>query len=154
MTKTISMHVCLLFRSLAFVCPGLRGGQLLVKQWKLDITSHSVQKWVFIREEKTIESAIPFSAPEKKNKQGLSPFHPQKIFVIGECLLLSPETVESFFHPLPIFPMTTWWLPDNYLATNLKHNLDSFLNTVEALLAYCWFLYGFLNCALPHLFSN
>ena len=44
MTKTISMHVCLLCRSLALVCPGLRGGQLLVKHWKLDITSHSVQK--------------------------------------------------------------------------------------------------------------
>jgi hypothetical protein len=67
MTNTISMHVCLLFRSLAFVCPGLRGGQLLVKQWKLDITSHSVQKRVYIRENKTIGSAVSFPTPEKED---------------------------------------------------------------------------------------
>ena len=35
----ISIHVCLLYASLAFVCPELRGGQLLVKQWKLDMAT-------------------------------------------------------------------------------------------------------------------
>jgi hypothetical protein len=29
----------------------------------------------------------------------------------------SPETIDSFFHPLPACLMTAWWLPDNYLTT-------------------------------------
>ena len=43
-----------------------------------------------VREDKTIESAIPFPAPEKGDNGGLSPFHPWIIIVIGECPLLSP----------------------------------------------------------------
>ena len=42
------------------------------------------------REDKTIESAVPFPAPEKGDNQGLSPFHPRIIIVVGECPLLSP----------------------------------------------------------------
>ena len=42
------------------------------------------------REDKTIESAVPFPAPEKGDNRGLSPFHPRIIIVIGECPLLSP----------------------------------------------------------------
>ena len=43
-----------------------------------------------IREYETIESAVPFPAPEKGDNWGLSPFHPRIIIVIGECPLLSP----------------------------------------------------------------
>ena len=42
------------------------------------------------REDKTIESAVPFPAPEKGDNRGLSPFHPRMIIVVGECPLLSP----------------------------------------------------------------
>ena len=42
------------------------------------------------REDKTIESAVPFPAPEIGDNRGLSPFHPRIIIVIGECPLLSP----------------------------------------------------------------
>ena len=90
------------------------------------------------REDKTIESAIPFPAPEKGDNGGLSPFHPRKIIVIRECPLLSseaislfvpfpvpclpknfflgsPETIDSFFHSLPACLMTAWQLPNNCL---------------------------------------
>ena len=36
------------------------------------------------RENKIIESAVPFPAPEKGDNRGLSPFHPWIIIVIGE----------------------------------------------------------------------
>ena len=42
------------------------------------------------REDKTIESSVPFPAPEKGDNWGLSPFHPRIIIVIGECPLLPP----------------------------------------------------------------
>ena len=42
------------------------------------------------KEGKTIESVVPFPAPEKEDNRVLSPFHPQIIIVIGECPLLSP----------------------------------------------------------------
>ena len=42
------------------------------------------------REDKTIEIAVPFPAPEKGDNRGLSPFHPRIIIVIGECPLLPP----------------------------------------------------------------
>ena len=45
---------------------------------------------VVSREDKTIESAVPFPAPEKGDNRGLSPFHPRMIIVVGECPLLSP----------------------------------------------------------------
>ena len=45
---------------------------------------------VLTREDKTIESAVPFPAPEIGDNWGLSPFHPRIIIVIGECPLLSP----------------------------------------------------------------
>ena len=56
----------------------------------------------FIREDKTIESAVPFPAPEKGDNRGLSPFHPRIIIVIGECPLLSPVWKSS---PLPQKPL-------------------------------------------------
>ena len=40
--------------------------------------------WHYTREDKTIESAVPFPAPEKGDNRGLSPFHPRIIIVIGE----------------------------------------------------------------------
>ena len=54
------------------------------------------------REDKTIESAVPFPAPEKGDNQGLSPFHPRMIIVVGECPLLSPVWKSS---PLPRKPL-------------------------------------------------
>ena len=58
------------------------------------ITFHKARElyhWeVAAREDKTIESAVPFPAPEKGDNRGLSPFHPRIIIVIGECPLLSP----------------------------------------------------------------
>ena len=62
---------------------------------------------VGIREDKTIESAVPFPAPEKGDNRGLSPFHPRKIIVIGECPLLSPEGILLFVpFPVPCLPKT------------------------------------------------
>ena len=84
---------------------------------------------VLNRKDKTIERAVPFPAPVKGDNRGLSPFHPRKIIVFGECPLLSPEaiflfvpfpvpclpnnffpgspeTIDSFFHPLPAYLMT------------------------------------------------
>ena len=54
------------------------------------------------REDKTIESAVPFPAPEKGDNRGLSPFHPRIIIVIGECPLLPPVWKSS---PLPRKPL-------------------------------------------------
>ena len=54
------------------------------------------------REDKTIESAVPFPAPEIGDNRGLSPFHPRIIIVIGECPLLSPVWKSS---PLPRKPL-------------------------------------------------
>ena len=54
------------------------------------------------REDKTIESAVPFPAPEKGDNRGLSPFHPRMIIVVGECPLLSPVWKSS---PLPRKPL-------------------------------------------------
>ena len=64
----------------------------------------SVHKWQSsgMAEDKTIESAIPFPAPEIGDNQGLSPFHPRIIIVIGECPLLSPVWKSS---PLPLKPL-------------------------------------------------
>jgi hypothetical protein len=57
------------------------------------------------REDKTIESAVPFPAPEKGDNRGLSPFHPRKKIVIGECPLLSPEAISQFVpFPVPCLP--------------------------------------------------
>ena len=90
-----------------------------------------------------IESDIPFPAPEKRDNRGLPSFHPRKIIVIGECPLLSPEgislfvpfpvpclpknffpgspeTIDSFFHPLLACLMTAWQLPDNCLTTSCQ----------------------------------
>ena len=51
---------------------------------------YSHEKLPGTREDKTIESAVPFPAPEKGDNRGLSPFHPRMIIVVGECPLLSP----------------------------------------------------------------
>jgi hypothetical protein len=57
------------------------------------------------REDKTIESAVPFPAPEKRDNRGLPPFHPKKIIVIGECPLLSPGAIFLFVpFPVPCLP--------------------------------------------------
>ena len=56
----------------------------------LTILDLTLEQFVQGREDKTIESAIPFPAPEKGDNRGLSPFHPRIIIVIGECPLLSP----------------------------------------------------------------
>ena len=57
---------------------------------------------VWSREDKTIESAVSFPAPEKGDNRRLSPFHPRMIIVVGECPLLSPVW-KSF--PLPRKPL-------------------------------------------------
>ena len=57
---------------------------------------------MLIREDKTIEIAVPFPAPEKGDNRGLSPFHPRIIIVIGECPLLPPVWKSS---PLPRKPL-------------------------------------------------
>ena len=64
-------------------------------------TNH-LKMTVWTREDKTIESAVPFPAPEKGDNRGLSPFHPRIIIVIGECPLLSPVWKSS---PLPRKPL-------------------------------------------------
>ena len=62
----------------------------------------TIRYFIHIREDKTIESAVPFPAPEKGDNRGLSPFHPRIIIVIGECPLLSPVWKSS---PLPQKPL-------------------------------------------------
>ena len=64
-------------------------------------TNH-LKMTVWTREDKTIESAVPFPAPEKGDYRGLPPFHPRMIIVIGECPLLSPVWKSS---PLPWKPL-------------------------------------------------
>ena len=72
--------------------------------WRI-ICSNEIMSWLFTlqtREDKTIESAVPFPAPEIGDNRGLSHFHPRIIIVIGECPLLSPVWKSS---PLPRKPL-------------------------------------------------
>ena len=48
------------------------------------------------RENKTIESAVAFPAPERGENRGLSPFYPRKIIVIGDCPFLCAEEIYLF----------------------------------------------------------
>ena len=86
--------------------------ELIFNLWQLNISCHIQQlifsssnlifSFIWTREDKTIESAVPFPAPEKGDNRGLSPFHPRMIIVVGECPLLSPVWKSS---PLPRKPL-------------------------------------------------
>ena len=88
-------------------------GVLLIPLWFISNTGKEKEKLdyfytVLAREDKTIEIAVPFPAPEKGDNRGLSPFHPRIIIVIGECPLLSPEA-NFLFVPFKAFPF-----PENH----------------------------------------
>ena len=70
-------------------------GVLLIPLWFISNTGKEKEKLdylytVLAREDKTIEIAVPFPAPEKGDNRGLSPFHPRIIIIIRECPLLPP----------------------------------------------------------------
>ena len=85
-------------------------------------TAHTNSLINMSREDKTIESAVPFPAPEKGDNRGLSPFHPRKIIVIGECPLLSPEGISQFVPiPVPCLPKKKFQWPLKPLIDFLIH---------------------------------
>ena len=51
----------------------------------------NIDNLIILEREKPLK--VQFFFPEKRDNQGLSPFHPRKIIVIRECPLLSPETI-------------------------------------------------------------